>query len=130
MPTLLKKDGFSFAFDSSACDECGGRCCIGESGYIWVKPSEIAELQKKLKLTKEEFITNYLSKIGYRYSLKELEYGDGFRCIFFDTVKKQCSVYDQRPTQCRTFPFWDHFKNNIREVEEECPGIYKLSQSS
>ena len=126
MSKLIKKDGFSFTFDPKACEDCGGGCCIGESGYIWIAPKEIRALSKSLNIDVDEFITKYLRKIGYRYSLKELEFGDGFRCIFFDTDKKQCSVYEFRPSQCRTFPFWEHFKKNIREVEEECPGIYKL----
>jgi len=126
MSKLMKKEGFAFAFDAKACEECGGRCCIGESGYIWVTPAEITALSESLNLQRDEFITKYLSKIGYRYSLKELDFNNGFRCIFFDIDKKQCNVYENRPSQCRTFPFWDHFKNNIREVEEECPGIYRL----
>ncbi|HIP29433.1 MAG TPA: YkgJ family cysteine cluster protein [Sulfurospirillum arcachonense] len=123
---LIKEEGFDFAFDAKACEECGGGCCIGESGYIWVTPTEIKVLSRNLKLKTDDFITKYLSKIGYRYSLKELEFNGGFKCVFFDIEKKMCSVYENRPKQCRTFPFWDHFKNNIREVEEECPGIYRL----
>jgi len=126
MDKLINKEGFDFAFNPNACEECGGRCCIGESGYIWVTPLEIKALSNRLNLVTDEFITNYLSKIGYRYSLKESEFDDGYRCIFFDVDKKICSVYEDRPSQCRTFPFWNHFKNNIREVEEECPGIYRL----
>jgi Fe-S-cluster containining protein len=123
---LMRQDGFDFVFDPKACSSCGGGCCIGDSGYIWVTPAEIKALSSRLNLDTQEFITNYLSKIGYRYSLKELEFNSGFRCIFFDIDKKQCSVYEDRPSQCRTFPFWNHFKNNIREVEKECPGIYRL----
>ncbi len=123
---LSQKDGFSFGFDAKACKDCGGGCCVGESGYIWVTPAEIKALSKNLNLDSDEFVTRYLSKIGYRYSLKEIEFLEGFRCVFFDIDKKMCSVYEDRPTQCRTFPFWDHFKNHIREVEKECPGIYKL----
>ncbi|MDA7848249.1 YkgJ family cysteine cluster protein [Sulfurospirillum sp.] len=126
MSEMIKKDGFSFTFNPKACEECGGGCCIGESGYIWVSPIEINALTQSLKLKRDDFITNYLSKIGYRYSIKEIEYNEGYRCIFFDIEKKMCSVYENRPNQCRTFPFWNHFKKNIREVEEECPGIYKL----
>ncbi len=126
MSGLIRQEGFDFAFDPKACSLCGGGCCIGESGYIWVTPAELKALASRLNIDTQEFITKYLSKIGYRYSLKELEFNSGFRCIFFDIDKKQCSVYEDRPLQCRTFPFWNHFKNNIREVEKECPGIYRL----
>ncbi|WP_024954596.1 YkgJ family cysteine cluster protein [Sulfurospirillum arcachonense] len=126
MGELITQEGFPYSFDSSACSECKGRCCIGESGYIWLNPKEITRLAEKLNINRDEFINKYLLKIGYRYSIKELVFNDGFKCIFFDTKKQMCSVYEARPAQCRTFPFWDYFKNNIREVEKECPGICKL----
>ena len=126
MPRMVKKDGFSFSFDSTACDDCAGECCIGESGYIWVSKKEIVALRKRVNLSQEEFITRYLTKIGYRYTLKELKFENGHRCLFFDIDKRECIVYEDRPLQCRTFPFWDYFKKNTKEVEKECPGIYKL----
>ena len=65
-----------------------------------------------------------LFKAGYKYSIKERQISkDSYACVFFDLNKKQCSIYDVRPTQCRTFPFWEYFKNNIEEVKEECPAI-------
>lgn len=126
MGRLIKQDGYDFAFDPNACEKCQGRCCIGESGCIWVNPQEILALANALHVEREEFINNYLIKIGYRYSIKEEIFNDGFRCVFFDVKERRCSVYENRPTQCRTFPFWEYFKNNISEVEEECPGIYKV----
>ncbi len=119
-------DGFEFGFDESACEGCGGQCCIGESGYVWVNPAEIKALCERVELGWDEFVARYLSKVGYRYTLKEMEFLEGYRCIFFDVNKRLCSVYEDRPTQCRSFPFWEHFKNSISEVKEECLGIYKL----
>jgi hypothetical protein len=126
MGKLIQQNGYDFAFDPKACDKCQGRCCIGESGSIWVNPQEITTLANALHVQRDVFINNYLIKIGYRYSIKEEIFNDGFRCVFFDVKEKKCSVYENRPTQCRTFPFWEHFKNHISEVEEECPGIYKV----
>ena len=28
-------------------------------------------------------------------------------CPFLDTATNRCTVYQARPVQCRTFPFWD-----------------------
>lgn len=123
MDKVVKKEGFEFSFKPSACEECEGECCIGESGYIWVSPVEITTIAEKLNLERDEFINKYLLKIGYRYSIKEDIYGEGFKCVFFDTEKRQCNIYETRPTQCRTFPFWDYFKNKVSEVKKECPGI-------
>ena len=45
---------------------------------------------------------------------------------YFNLEKKQCSIYHARPMQCRTFPFWDYFKENEEEVYKECPAIRNL----
>jgi Fe-S-cluster containining protein len=45
----------------------------------------------------------YLRRIGARYSLVERANHD---CIFWENG---CTVYEDRPEQCRTFPFWPEF---------------------
>lgn len=125
--SIIKKDGFDFSFEASVCDACEGNCCIGESGYIWINQSEIKVLAKHLNLDVEELVFKHLRKIGYKYSIKELQIAkDNYSCMFFDLEKKQCSVYEARPRQCKTFPFWDYFKTNIEEVKNECPAIQEL----
>ena len=124
MSELIKQNGFSYSFDCNACSQCEGNCCIGESGYIWISKDEIAKLAQHLKLSVEELALSALIKVGYKYSIKEIEVSkNNYACMFFDLEKKQCSVYEARPTQCRTFPFWDHFKNNEEEVFKECPAV-------
>lgn len=117
---LISKEGFPYKFNQNACKECDGNCCIGESGYIWVSPKEIEEISKFLKTDVEKFKEMYLIKVGYKYSIKEKPYKNGFACIFF---ANGCSIYPVRPKQCRTFPFWDYFKTRVNELKKECPGI-------
>lgn len=127
MSNLIKKDGFNFAFEPKTCQSCEGNCCIGESGYIWINSKEIEKLANFLQLDIENFKNRYLFKVGYKYSIKEISLGkNSFACCFFDLTNKQCSIYEYRPTQCRTFPFWDYFKNNEEEVYKECPAIRKI----
>ena len=127
MSQIIKKNGFNFAFTPSACDTCAGNCCIGESGYIWINKTEMLTLSEHLKISLDELKEKYLRKVGYKYSIKEKKLSaDNFACTFFDLKKKQCSIYEARPVQCRTFPFWDYFKNNEQEVFDECPAIKKL----
>lgn len=127
MSNLVKKDGYNFAFDSNACKSCAGNCCIGESGYIWINKNEIDNLADFLKVDSEILKEKYLFKAGYKYSIKEIKLGENsFACCFFNLEKKQCMIYDARPTQCRTFPFWEYFKKNENEVYEECPGIKQI----
>lgn len=124
MNSLIKKDGYPYAFEPSACDTCAGNCCIGESGYIWITIQEISFLAQHLGITQDELREKYLEKKGYKYSIKEVKLAkDNFACTFFNLEKRQCSIYEARPTQCRTFPFWDYFKENTKEVYEECPAI-------
>ena len=127
MQSIIKKEGFDFAFDIRACESCEGNCCIGESGYVWVNPKEIDAIASYLQLSTEDFKKAHLRKVSYRYSLKEVEIKESYVCDFFDLEKKQCRIYEVRPSQCRSFPFWDYFKQHQEEVEKECPGIISSS---
>ena len=121
---MIKKDGFEFGFDEIKCASCDGNCCIGESGYIWITPLEIESLALFLKLSVSEVKKKYLDKIRYKYSIKEIKTKkDNYSCVFFDLEFRRCSIYDLRPSQCRSFPFWEHFKKNKEEVIKECPAI-------
>ena len=124
---MIFDKNFSYAFDENACEKCGGRCCTGESGKIFASKEELEVLRKHLNLERKEFAEKYLRKVGFKMSFKEVECEDGFACIFFDTQKRNCSIYDFRPKQCRTFPFWEYFKTHQKELEKECIGICYLS---
>ncbi|CZE48350.1 YkgJ family cysteine cluster protein [Campylobacter geochelonis] len=120
------KDGFSYCFDAKKCEVCKGNCCIGDSGYIWIDEAESARLAAFLGLSVEEFKAKFTDKFGIRYSIKEREFEGGYACVFFDEIKRCCSVYEFRPKQCKTFPFWDYFKKNYNELEKECIGVKPL----
>jgi Fe-S-cluster containining protein len=103
------------------CTQCGD-CCTGAPGFVWVNAEEIAALAKLRGMKLAEFEKQYVRKVGVRRSLVELPNGD---CIFFDGEKRKCTVYEARPRQCRTWPFWD---SNLESPEdwkstcEVCPG--------
>jgi len=121
---MISKEGFCYTFNSSACAMCGGNCCIGESGYIWVNYEEIEAIANFLNLTIEDFAQKYLIRAKNRYSLKEIKTKNlGYACIFFDLEKRLCKIYDVRPSQCKSFPFWEQFKNDTKELIKECPGV-------
>jgi hypothetical protein len=123
MSNLMKKEGYPYAFDPRACESCQGRCCTGESGYIYVTKSEIIAISNLLELDINLFARKYLFKKGYKYSIKEEKFGDSYECVFYDRDSNGCKIYDARPIQCRTFPFWDYYKKRVSELKEECPGI-------
>ena len=124
---MVTQEGFLFGFDEGACAQCDGRCCRGESGYIWVDRAQIERMADFVNLSTEKFATLYLKRVGHRYSLREIALAkDDYACIFFDHEKQTCTVYEVRPRQCRTFPFWELFRKNFNEVKQECPGIFDL----
>ncbi|MCX6074131.1 MAG: YkgJ family cysteine cluster protein [Campylobacterales bacterium] len=123
MSDLMTHENFSYAFDASACASCGGNCCTGESGNIFVSVTEITAIAALLEMDEREFRREYLRKEGYRYSLKEKIVNGSHDCVFFNRSQNGCSIYTARPLQCRTFPFWDYFRTRIDELKAECPGI-------
>lgn len=110
------KDGLKFS-----CSGCGD-CCTGSPGYVWVNEAETKAMAVRVSLSQEDFEAQYTRKIGARRSLKEFGNGD---CVFFDHDSRKCEVYELRPRQCRTWPFWD---SNLKSPEtwedtcQECPG--------
>jgi Fe-S-cluster containining protein len=106
------------------CSECGD-CCTGAPGFVWVNNEEIAALALRLQMEVAAFEEQYVRKVGVRKSLVEYENGD---CVFFDGKKRNCTVYEDRPRQCRTWPFWDSNLRNPaawQETCESCPGSGK-----
>ena len=111
------KDGLRFT-----CSQCGD-CCTGAPGYVWVNKQEIAALAEAVSDgVVEQFEAQHVRKVGIRKSLRE--HADG-ACVFFDGQSRRCTVYEQRPRQCRTWPFWE---SNLRTPEawaetcSICPG--------
>lgn len=84
-----------------SCTRCGS-CCTGAPGFVWVTPQEIGRLADHLDMTLDQFGRTNVRQVGERYSLVERPGGD---CIFWDH-QAGCTVYEARPTQCRTWPFW------------------------
>lgn len=113
------KDGLRFQ-----CTGCGD-CCTGAPGYVWVNQQEIDALAARLEMKVEKFEAKYVRRIGVRRSLVEFSNGD---CVFFDNQTRKCNVYNERPRQCRTWPFWN---SNLKSPEtwaetcESCPGSGK-----
>ena len=123
MSTITRKEDYPYAFDTSACATCEGRCCTGESGYIYVSKSEIFAIAEVLEMNVNEFALKYIFKKGYKYSIKENKVDDSYECVFYDRKTNGCKIYNARPNQCKTFPFWDYYKHRVDELKLECPGI-------
>ena len=104
------------------CTGCGD-CCTGAPGYVWVNQAEIEALAARLGMEVAEFERRYVREVGVRRTLKERK---NYDCVFLDAETRKCTVYEDRPRQCRTWPFWEeNLKRATWEgpVRECCPGI-------
>lgn len=112
------REGLSFE-----CTGCGN-CCSGPSeGFVWVSDQEIQRMAAHLgEADVDAFEHRFVRTVGLRKSL--VEYSDG-DCIFLDPDTKHCIVYESRPSQCRTWPFWDSNLESPKawgRAAQSCPG--------
>ena len=110
------RDGLCFS-----CTQCGD-CCTGAPGVVWVTDDDIANIAKLTGKSLGEIRLFHTRIVAGRVSLREHANGD---CTFFDPEQRRCTIYEARPTQCRTWPFWkSHLESpdTWKQVERECPG--------
>ncbi|HVX83433.1 MAG TPA: YkgJ family cysteine cluster protein [Phycisphaerae bacterium] len=122
-PSVWYAHGLRFA-----CTQCGN-CCSGGPGFVWITEEDMHRIADHLKIPLEQFTRTYVRRIGNEFSLTEKP---NYDCTFLTrdaSGKTGCSIYPVRPTQCRTWPFWDH---NLRspsawkyasERGAGCPGM-------
>ena len=124
-------DGLQFT-----CTQCGN-CCTGDPGWVWASKIEIDRLAVHLGITAREVVRKYCRRVDGRLSFKETRRGDNYDCIFLKEIdqtrddgvkfkKRVCSVYEVRPLQCRTYPFWPELirtPTNWARAAKRCPGM-------
>jgi Fe-S-cluster containining protein len=103
------------------CTGCG-KCCTGSSGSVYLSQSDLERLAAHFRQPVGAFVRRYTRlNHGRRALIDQPGAGD---CVFLKG--KACTVYDARPTQCRTYPWWF---GNLRDPEswleaaEVCEGI-------
>jgi hypothetical protein len=105
-----------------ACTRCGN-CCTG-AGVVRVSETEIAALANRLGLEESEFRALYTRRLrGGDVALREKNDRD---CVFYDRARAGCRVYQDRPRQCRSWPFWRgvaHSRERWQEEARSCPGM-------
>jgi hypothetical protein len=115
-PKPWYRDGLCFS-----CTGCGN-CCTGAPGVVWVDEDELLGIAEFLGQSVEEVRARHTHLVGRRVSLTERANGD---CTFFDGHTRRCTIYPVRPTQCRTWPFWNsnlESPQTWRETQQNCPG--------
>ena len=82
---------------------------------------EIKCIAEHVGLSMEEFEAEYVRRKPFGKSLKERANGD---CVML--AGRGCSVYEVRPKQCRTWPFWRQVLRSRSAWESyarQCPGM-------
>ena len=111
------------------CTQCGN-CCTGPPGAVWFTEKEGRAMAKKLNISVDVFYRKYARKIGSKWSLTERVVAGKYDCALLNRAShiSSCSVYEARPAQCRTWPFW---KENLDSEDAwkqakkmtPCPGM-------
>ena len=112
------RDGLRFQ-----CTQCGN-CCTGATGTVRLSDDEIEVLAKRLDLSLHDFCAIYTRRLrDGDISLREMRGGD---CVFYVRQAKRCGIYEDRPRQCRSWPFWRSVidsEQRWNEEARECPGM-------
>ena len=119
--TPFYTDGLRFS-----CQRCS-RCCRHTPGYVFLSHKDVDRMSGGLGMEPQTFLAQYTREVAIgpmkRVSLREKENID---CIFWEG--DGCSVYENRPLQCRSFPFWSSClstKESWDGFSAGCPGIGK-----
>ena len=112
-------DGLRFA-----CQPGCGKCCTrhGEYDFVYLEREDVARLASHFNVPVKEFRARWTKKDDGHTILRM----DGPACPFLDGTR--CTVYDARPAQCGTFPFWpENLKSRAGwdELGRFCPGVGK-----
>jgi len=103
--------------------QCSGRCCRFRDGYdrVYVSLEERRRIAAHLGMRTSTFTRTWCDLSDGDARLRA--HGDA--CVFLRDGL--CSVYEARPLQCRTWPFWPENMEprTWREVASFCPGVGK-----
>jgi len=112
--------------------ECqgSGKCCVhnGENGFVFLTDADAKRLELFTHMNRTEFSkTSVFNFTRFRFwtgTARHLTNSEK-QCRFLKRGK--CSVYEARPQQCRTWPFYPEHMNPKKwaTVAKFCPGIGK-----
>lgn len=120
------------------CTACG-KCCTKLDGPVWVTKNDVTVMAHHLKLFEGSFMNKYVTLRRFkprdslgtaqvrRMVLKNRDQSTD--CAFLvrhNKGKTSCSIYNARPVQCRTYPWW---RDNLTDADawerekEHCEGV-------
>ena len=110
-----------------SCTGCGKCCKV--AGDVWLAPEEIPIIMEAVEENQyDEFRKKYIrAEIAPASDDEEERLSETWAklqsskeggCVFLNPIG-QCSIYEVRPVQCRTYPFWPSLLENSEAWEEE-----------
>jgi Fe-S-cluster containining protein len=114
---LWYADGLRFA-----CQPDCGKCCTrhGTYDYVYLEDDDVERLAAHFDMPVGKFRARWTKKDDGHTILKM----DGPACPFLDGAR--CTVYEARPGQCGSFPFWPEnleSRANWDDLASFCPGV-------
>jgi Fe-S-cluster containining protein len=103
------------------CTGCG-KCCTGSTGSVNLSQADLERLADFFHMPAGAVARKYTRKSNGRRKLVDRAGSDA--CVFLEG--KSCSVYEARPTQCRTYPWWIsniQDRESWEEAAKLCEGI-------
>ncbi len=115
------KNGIRFECQGS------GKCCVSRDsyGFVYLSNKDLKRFSRYFKISIKTFKKKYCQITDGFIHLTEKDELKG-NCIFLKD--KMCTVYKSRPSQCRTWPFWnDNMNTKIwnKDISVNCPGVGK-----
>ena len=129
------------------CTQCG-KCCSEQEGYVFVYWPDITKMSRTLNIPLIEFAEQYLLITPYNYKIWNenledtqksrnmdtlvLNYRQSQACLFLNE-KRECVLYNNRPLQCKLFPFWNMMMTNeinFQTILTGCKGDFSKTQSN
>jgi Fe-S-cluster containining protein len=117
-----------------ACHRCG-HCCSGGSGHVWVEEDEVERLARRVGSEREAFARTHLRTVNDptsgrpRLALRERRSSGGGEsggaCVLLEGAN-ECTVYEDRPRHCGSFPHWPSVletREGFERARAVCPGI-------
>jgi len=98
------------------------KCCVnhGEYAYVYLSRDDETRLAAHFGLERKKFRNRYTETLDGR---RIIRFAAG-ACAFL--VDQGCSVYEARPVQCATWPFWpENLDEKVwrEEIAPFCPGV-------
>jgi Fe-S-cluster containining protein len=103
------------------CTRCGD-CCT-RPGPVYFSSRELIRASEFLGLTPRVFRRRY--RVRLREGTPAVDPGRNAPCPFYDQ-DTGCRIYEARPVQCRTWPFWPEVvlrERSWRRASGDCEGM-------